>query len=145
MSRFLAACVVLSAVCGCGGSETDPGVVKTAPVKGVLTFDGKALEHYQVIFAPEAGGRGATALTDKEGRFEASTNAQRDGAPVGKNNVAVVYVGPPTNFEPGKEPLDYKPPAPPVKLPAKFQDPTKSGLTVDVPESGLNEYKLELK
>src|SRR5215510_8628347 len=91
------AAALLCAVCltGCGGYSQRANIERVAPVSGVLTFQGKPLEFYQVTFSPEDGRRPATGTTDAEGKFTLGTNKPNDGAPPGLNKVAVVWVGPP--------------------------------------------------
>lgn len=141
--RHLSLSLLLSvAIYGCG-SETGE-IVKTVPVSGTATFQGKPLpQGYQILFVPPEG-RAANATTDDSGKFVLGTNSEGDGAIVGTHNVAVLW-SPPVTEEAGQEDFTKPAPRPPVKLPAKFSDPKASGVTVEVPPEGLTDYKLELE
>ncbi len=138
--------VLALAVAGCS-SDTMPKaeVFDTVTASGTATYNGKPLEFYQVNFVPDAGKRNASGMVDAEGKFTLGTNAPGDGAIAGPGTISIVYVGPPLNVEPGREDPSMKVPPPKVKIPAKYADPKKSGLTFTVPEGGTTEMKLELK
>lgn len=129
---------------GCG-NQPSGDVLPTVPVSGVLTYNGKPLEYYQVTFTPADGQRPAVGTSDPEGRFTLGTNSPGDGAIVGPHNVAVTYVGPP-NDDPafGMNEFDAPPP-PKIKIPPKFGDPKKSGVSIEVPDDGLVDAPIELK
>src|SRR5262249_42638235 len=64
-------------------------------IEGRVTRGGVPLEHVEVVFYPEEDGPRSVALTDKDGHFEAMTDAiqkvpARKGAPVGKYRVTLV-------------------------------------------------------
>jgi hypothetical protein len=64
-------------------------------IAGRVTRGGVPLEHVQVVFYPEEDGPRSVAWTDKDGSFEAMTDAiqkvpARKGAPVGKYRVGLV-------------------------------------------------------
>ena len=148
MSRFghLALVALAGAVVGCGSEGAH--IEKVVPVSGTLTYQGKPLEFYQVTFMPEDGRRPAIGITDAAGKFTMGTNDAKDGAPPGMNKIAVVWVGPPSKQAPGSETIIDDPsklPKPKVKIPDKYNDPATSGLTQDVPASGLSDWKLDLK
>lgn len=84
-------------------------------------------------------------MTDAEGKFVLGTNAPGDGVMSGLSKVAVIYVGPPSTAEPGKESPTDKVPPPKVKIPAKFGNADKSGVTVEVPAGGSTDLKIDLK
>lgn len=128
---------------GCSNAPTGE-VVPTVPASGTVKFQGKPLEHYLVLFEAEDQ-RPASGNTDAEGRFVLGTNDTGDGAPTGTYRVAVRYVGPP-DFDPGAGGMDFAPlPPPKVKIPKKYGDIEKSGLSVSIPESGNTEIVLDLK
>ena len=60
-----------------------------APVSGVVLLSGQPVEGAAVLFTPEAGGRPADGVTDKEGKFTLQTFAPGDGALIGKHKVAI--------------------------------------------------------
>ena len=78
----------LTALAGCWGPTY-------GEIEGRVTHGGVPLEHVQVVFYPEEDGPRSWALTDKDGHFEAMTDAiqkvsARKDAPVGKYRVALV-------------------------------------------------------
>ncbi len=127
---------------GCNSQPTGD-IVPTSPAAGTATYQGKPLEFYQIRFIPEDG-RPAAGVTDEEGRFTLGTNDTGDGAPSGKHRVAISYVGPP--MPPDWGVTDFSPiPPPKFKVPAKYSDPEKSGITVEVPEDGKTDFKIEIE
>lgn len=127
---------------GCNSQPTGD-IVPTAPAAGTVTYQGKPLEYYQIMFIPEEG-RPAAGVTDEQGNFTLGTNDVADGAPTGKHSVTVTYVGPPK--PPGWGVTDFSPTPPPkFKVPAKFSDANKSGLTAEVPEGGNTDIVLTLE
>ncbi len=140
-------CLLLAAFVGCGGGYQTGDIEAVVPVNGTLTFQGKPLENYQVVFMPLDGRRVATGITDGSGNFKMGTNTAGDGAPPGKCEVAVQFA-PPDTGEPGNEVIIDNPaklPKPKVKIPAKYGDPKKSGITQEVPSDGLEDLKIDLK
>ncbi|MFN3148394.1 hypothetical protein [Bremerella sp.] len=125
---------------GCSDVPTGD-IVPTAPAAGVAKYQGK-LRYYQIQFIPDEG-RPAAGITDENGNFTLGTNDVGDGAPTGSHHVAVTYVGPPPAPDYGVTNFDPIPP-PRFKIPSKFNDPKKSGLVVEVPESGKTDFLIEL-
>lgn len=147
MRRLFAALAAALLLAGC----VDPGpkahIEKVVPVSGTLTYNGQPLESYQVTFLPTDGRRAATGVTDAAGKFTMGTNKAGDGAPPGTNQVAIVWA-PPTTDIPGQEQIIDDPsqlPKPPVQIPAKYGNPETSGLTQEVPDSGIADLKIDLK
>jgi hypothetical protein len=133
-------CLILN---GCGPSIIP---IETASVSGVAKFEGKPLENYRVFFYCEAAeaSEPATGLIKKDGTFTLTVRNPGDGGIVGSNKVWFTYDPPIEEEVPGLE-SGKAPPPPSVKLPQKFQSAATSGLTVDIPKSGLKDYALELK
>ncbi|RMF43230.1 MAG: carboxypeptidase regulatory-like domain-containing protein [Planctomycetota bacterium] len=74
-------------VVGCNGN--DRNWKETVPVTGVITVNGQPAEGVHVTFHPAGGMDQAQptetkAITDKEGKFAASTYVLGDGAPPGE-------------------------------------------------------------
>ncbi len=72
---------------GCGGD--DRNWKETVPVTGVITVNGKPAEGVHVVFHPVGGMDQAQptetkAITDKDGKFAASTYVLGDGVPPGE-------------------------------------------------------------
>ena len=125
-------------------------VRNVVPVSGILSYQGRPLEHYVISFVPITEGAGsAIGTTDASGRFTLSTNKPNDGAAPGNYRVGVVYAGPPnTNDTPGAESQIEDPkllPKSPTPIPTKFNNPEKSEVTQEVPAGGLTDLKLDLK
>lgn len=151
MSISLRAAILFAALpcLGCGGR---PGPIaqieEVVPVSGTLTYDGKPLEGFQVTFLPTDGRRAATGVTDSDGKFTMGTNRVGDGAPPGLHRVAIVWAGGGEAGTPGNEEVIDNPanlPKPSVEIPKKYQNADTSGLTQDVPESGLSDLTIELE
>ncbi len=140
-SRWLvgyAAMLALFAGPGCN-SQPSGEIVSTVSASGVLTYKGQPLENHRVTLIAE-GKRPASGVSDAEGHFVLGTNDLSDGAPAGEHRVSVAYVGPP-DADPEAGAL----PPPKVKIPAKYTQAEKSGLTVTVPPGGSSELSIELK
>jgi hypothetical protein len=109
---------------GCGGKE--PPKDRTT-VSGIVTFDGQPLPGGSLSFE-SAAGTGTNVSIGPGGVYST------DRAPIGKNRVRIET-----------ESLQYGNAAAYVKIPAKYNDVTKSGLQIDV-KPGVNEnvdFKLE--
>jgi len=140
--RFSAACLLAAAVVGCGGG-------KFTPVSGVVTLDGKPYDGAAVSFQPigDEGnpypGRGSSAITDKNGRFELQSDATNDGAVVGKHLVRIrgrstapvgtPGVGSPDGGAPVKPAID--------DIPVEWRDPGKE---FTVPPGGTDNANFEI-
>jgi hypothetical protein len=140
-----ASCFLLVTVTlGCNSSADREKVV---PVSGTVTYQGKPLEGFRVTFMPSDGRRPAIGLTDAAGKFALGTNDVGDGAVVGTHKVAFVWA-PPVSGEPGQETVTDNPanlPKPKTRLPDKYGDPEKSGITQEVPPRGISGLKFELQ
>lgn len=142
MRREIVLACLTASMLGCGGG-TKAVIEETVPVTGIATYQGKPLEDYMVYFS-NLSNRTASGIIDAEGRFTLGTNGPGDGAPAGIHKVWFVY-SPAVESNAGSEMPDAPQPQPKVKLPAKFSRLEMSGLTVEVPEEGLTDYKLEVK
>lgn len=83
--RAILAAALLLAPAGCG-----PRRPPTVAVAGRVVRGGSPVAGAAVTFAPLAGGRPATGVTDAEGRFRLTTFRAGDGAVLGEH-VATVY------------------------------------------------------
>ncbi|MDR1484153.1 MAG: carboxypeptidase-like regulatory domain-containing protein [Planctomycetaceae bacterium] len=127
---------------GCGQTELK-GLVSCS---GVVLKDGQPLEDVTVTFVPisnDQQARGASGMTDKNGMFKAGT-LQWNGILPGQYQVTLSKRI--TEINPGQEsvPDNYKT-VTYVEQMGKYADPKESGLTADIPKSGNNNLKFEIK
>jgi len=128
--------VVGTCLLGCGGP---PDI---APVSGVVTVEGTAVEGVQILFMPK-GKRPASAQTDADGRYHLSTFKENDGAMLGEHAVTIMYQRPiyvsAMGPLPGK-PQELAPPPKPVSkdwkspIPNKYSNPASPLLSATVQE-----------
>lgn len=134
----LCAAVLLLAACSRGP--------QMAPVTGVVLLDGKPVEGASVLFTPDAGGRPADGVTDKEGKFSLQTYEPGDGAPVGHYKVAIVGMRM-TGIQATADGLSGEVDASKVRevwfVPKRYSTPDSSGIEVEV-KRGLTPLKFEL-
>ena len=147
---------VLLAGCSGGDDMWTKDLPDTVPASGVVLLDGKPVGGAVVVLAPVAPGKyPAQALTDEDGEFALDAFPSKEGAVPGSYQVAVTK-----NIEAGagktKDPSSYgldaahaaaAPPPSEFKnmLPETYAVPTTSGLTLEIPEEGTSELKIELK
>lgn len=139
---FAGCLAIVSLGCRSGNSS------KTVKVEGTVTLEGKPLSNATVIFFPAAGQRPANGSTDSIGRFHLSTFQQKDGAVPGEHTVAVVPKDPPPMpgqafASPGSSNQTAGPYVEP--FPARYHQPSTSGLTATVAADRKNEFAFELK
>lgn len=133
--RWHIVCVAaaLALVSGCFGGNAYP---KTAPIKGVLTYQGKPLADANVSFIP-SGGRPASGTTNANGEFELTTFAQGDGAIPGEHHVLVQKFTQPNSDQLYAE---VKP-----AIPQKYSELKTSPLRENVPKEGRLDLRIELQ
>ncbi len=163
MSRWwtgIGVAAVLAAMIGCGGGASG---VKTVPVKGKVTLDGKPVEGATVQFAPEdSAGRAASGVTKSDGTFELTTAGGGPGAVPGKYKVAITKrttAGPaeaPKTQEEAMKAIQEKmakggsaafiktPPKVQDELPARYGNAATSGFTAEVTATGKNEFTFDM-
>lgn len=130
-------------IAGCGSTGPVAETVPVVKASGKLTFQGKPLEHYQLMLFPKDG-RPAAGMVDASGNFVLGTNQPGDGAPSGTHRLAVTWVGPPST-DPGQGVMEFAPPPPPtIRIPDKYADPETSGITVEIPDSGTDSLAIDL-
>lgn len=119
----------LPLLAGCGGGEKrEP----TFPVIGKVTDGSKPVANAQVVFHPEGGAADAPkprGTTDANGQFTLTTYDGNDGAPARTYRVSVEQWKT-VNAEAG----------PVNQLPARYANPSQSGLTATV-SAGSNELQ----
>ena len=134
---------------GCSGdSNENPNWPKRFPVRGSVTYKGKAIEGAEVTFKNFEKKATAIGKTDSGGRFELSTYTDKDGAVSGAQAVTIRRVN-----VVDKTPKDVDlsaggkalPPEITWIIPEKFSIDGKSGLTAEVKEEGSNDFKFDLE
>ena len=120
----------------CLGCQQGPDY--TGKVHGTVTLDGKPLSSGNVISTPTAEGRGATGAIQSDGTFVLKTIGQEDGVAPGAHRLVVLALEESdeanTNPEADRRPL----------IPARYSDPNRSGLTLDVVAGESHEIELKL-
>ncbi len=90
----LAACLMVALFCalltGCG-DDLPP----TAPVQGIVTWNGKPVEHGTITFYPK-NGRPATGQIQPDGSYTITTFRSKDGAILGNHSVTIEATATPT-------------------------------------------------
>lgn len=104
---------------GCGNEDRPP----VAPVKGVVTMDGKPVEGAQVTFSIKDSSRVSAGLTNDKGEYVLSTFDTDDGAIVGENLVTIRQIPKEKDGEVGS--LAVGPEAMMKGSPAGFKTATK--------------------
>lgn len=142
MIRVHVVCLLLLAISAAGCNQGP----RLAPVSGVVLLDGKPVEAASVLFTPEAGGRPADGVTDKEGKFTLQTFEPGDGAVIGKHKVAITGMRM-TGVQATSDGLSGEVDTSKVRevwfVPKKYSQPDSSGIEVEV-KRGLEPLKFEL-
>ena len=146
LERCVVAVIVLAEIAGCSKAPSGPLL---APVRGVVTLDGKPLAAADVMFVPqgETKGQGAVARTDTAGAFELLTqDRQHKGAPVGSYRVIINKLVTPDGKDyvpdPNAGPIDtggFK-----ELLPAAYSDMGQTKLEATVPVGGVKDLTFKL-
>ncbi|MBA2112911.1 hypothetical protein [Bremerella alba] len=125
----------------CSGCFGQKGL-ETAPVTGIVTYNGKPLPYGRVSFRPPAGSP-ATGEIQSDGRFSLSTYGNGDGAIVGTHQVSVTA----TEVDAGvmaATAANTEMTVPKSMIPKKYTSFSTSELTAEVVSSGKNQFALEL-
>ena len=124
VARLALLCLWIFLVPGCGPSNPP-----TFPVKGKVSYNGKAVKNGMIMFTPEGEGNAANGSLEADGSYQLTTFVANDGARPGKYKVSIqVFPGADEGGGlPGQEFAGKKPPIPP-----KYGQPTSSGLTAEV-------------
>lgn len=149
---LLAIATLLTITTGCGPSGPETPAV--TPVSGTATLNGEPLGGAVIAFSPVSGGRGASAITNDDGTFEATSFSKGDGLVPGQYGITV------TKYPQGPESYgaagdmesdeytgeDVTPDDPENELPAKYESAETSGLTVNV-EAGspISDFNIALE
>jgi hypothetical protein len=122
---------------GCGS-----GLPETAPVRGVVTVDGKPISGFKnaaVAFTPAAGRAAKSVILLKDGSFELSTYKPGDGARLGQHTVAVS-----ATVEDRTAQSEDRYPGVRFVIPEKFANGDTSGLGYEVKPGG-NVIQIQLR
>jgi hypothetical protein len=134
------------AMFGCQQKSHLNGLV---PCEGKVTFQGEACAGARISFSPtgnEGSQRAASGITDSSGAFKMTTLQPNDGVFPGEYTVIITkYEFLKTENKPLKDNEESPPLKQENKLPAKYADAQKSGLTMIVPESGKKDVLFELQ
>jgi hypothetical protein len=121
----LAAATLCALLCGCGNRGPD-----TYPVAGEITFDGKPVDHGDILFIPadnRLGPEGARVIGGKySGRAKAGTN---------RVEITALDIGPDTRYEMGS-------PIAANFIPAHYNE--QSTLSVEIAPVELNRADFQL-
>jgi hypothetical protein len=148
--------VLLASTIGCGGGSDH---LPRGQVTGKVTLNGEPVSAATILFRPETG-RAGRGKVENGVIVDASTYGGNDGIVLGSHKIAVQpipEVAPVTTSRMDESPISGKsvqplpsyakdmsqPKAKPVDIPAKYQDPDRSGLTAEITDDG-NELSLEL-
>jgi hypothetical protein len=123
----LVVAVILVAIAGCGGANTNP-------VSGTVTLDGEPLADALVMFTPMTGGRPAAAKTDSQGRYELVFSRDASGALEGEHLVAITTGDEIANDDGTLEII-------PERVPTKYNSASELRATI---ESGSNVFDFAL-
>lgn len=115
---WLLAVFLVGSLLGCTSDS-----VRTAPVRGSVSYKGKLLTHGTVLFVPETPGPSATGEIQKDGTYVLKTHPNRNGAVLGSHTVSISAV----EDMSGRLPEDRNPLPNPI-LPEKYSNNQKSGL-----------------
>lgn len=129
--------LALAIITGCA-EQTEKKT--TAPVKGVVTYQGKSLETGEIIFFPDSGERIASGKIQPDGTFQLTTYSEGDGALPGNHKVTIVSE---RDME-GISAEDPEASMEPSFIPTKYNMQKTSGLTAIVKE-GDNEIDFNLE
>jgi hypothetical protein len=130
LQRMRIVCCLCSAVlllgAGCSERRTD---APSWPVEGRVSFNGAPPVGAQVVFHPTGQSAGTvrpTGQVDKTGQFTLTTYTANDGAPAGDYDVTVEW------WVSKHDQLAVN------QLPARYQQPKRSGLHARVTAGGAN-------
>jgi hypothetical protein len=130
---------------GCGGGP------KYVPVSGVVTLDGKPGADLVVLFLPQASegnqnpGRGSSAYTGKDGRYQLKTMDGDEGAVVGKHLVQIMSKGSTLAIDPELGSPDDLPAGTRLTANPIPADWTNPGKPFEVPGAGTDQANFNIQ
>jgi hypothetical protein len=131
----------MTAISGCGGPKSDrPSVV---PARGRVTYRGEPVADAVLVFNPSTtDGFAASASTDPQGAFDLKTFPPESGAVPGTYSVAILKVSQEDIYAEGNPKRGAAQPT--SLIPARYGNPSKSGLQLEVPADGTDQLLIEL-
>lgn len=158
MSAFRFAQLVLFIVvmtgCGSGTDDSKAGRLDTVPAEGIVTYRGEPLETAMIILQPSDNhGIAASAVTNAEGKFVLKSYPPDAGTVPGTYTVSIIK----TDFDDPKfntKPVDNDSPeylksstdpVPVSLIPIRYNDPSTSRLSAEIPPEGTTELLFELE
>ena len=153
-------CLVLSMLsCVCAGcAPADDGLPRTVKAAGVVVCDGKPLEGASIVLMQDSGTNFARGITDANGEFSLNAFESKSGAVPGTYKVTISKTVTVDKATPKAVPKALEQDSQHAAegdaalanaswvndLPAKYNSPATSGLTVSIPEEGTSDLKLEI-
>lgn len=139
---------------GCGGPDVS-NLPRTVEASGVVTLDGDPVEGASIVAASADSDYSAFGTSDSSGRFSLKSFEAKDGAVPGSYMVQVSKTVEVQAAAPTAEQMAANDAAQHAAeaeggvswkndLPKKYASLTTSGITLQVPEDGTTELKLEL-
>jgi hypothetical protein len=134
---------------GCGASvdKSKAGRPATVAAKGTVTYNDKPLEGAVIVLAPkQSSGLAASGVSDAQGNFDLQAFPPDPGAVPGDYNVIITKMSTPEQkiSQEGTDGSNSGPPAVSL-IPKKYGRPDQSKLTANIPASGTESLKFELK
>lgn len=121
---------------GCGGPKENRA--PTAPVRGVVTYQGEPVPTGTIYFYPDGGGVTAEGHLQPDGSYVLGTYSSNDGAIIGSHKVMIYAERDTTQLDAEEDVGEL------LLIPAKYTiSPDQSGLTANVSE-GNNEINFAL-
>ncbi len=120
LALVVLALAVLS-LAGCGSNQ-----LKTAVVRGTVSYNGKPVPNGTISFIPKAG-PSATGEIQPDGSYTLTTYRQGDGAVLGQHTVVIVAMQDMSNRLP-----EQRNPLPPPIIPEKYTSVATSDLRAEV-------------
>lgn len=148
--------LILSILFFLSGCNTDDGLPKTVPAKGIVLVDGQPIEGAVVVLMQDSGSNFARGITDKSGNFSLDTFETKRGAIPGDYKVTIsktVTVESRTKMSKAMEQEALEAAGGDASqinaswvndLPNKYASPGTSGLNVTIPAAGKTDIKFEL-
>jgi len=129
----LGSAILFVAFTGCFGGN---GYPETAPVEGLLLYQGKPLADANISFIP-TNGRPASATTNAAGEFQLTTFVPGDGAIPGEHQVLIEKYTQPKSDQLYAETK--------LAVPKKYSEIRTSPLRESVPPDGMTNLRIELE